>query len=181
MTITRTLTRDLSDRSRVVAHLELRLAPEGERFCENGLSPGFSATCCVYEPHGTWSGAARQRNGREPDGGGANHGQILRAFPELAPFVALHLSGPDGVPMHAESNGWYWYSSYDGRGTHNTHDGRTDYDVACDYLRLERGAIPCPQNRESFARLVDAQRERWAREAAEARMLLEALPNGDEQ
>ena len=75
--------------------------------------------------------------------------------------------------MHAEANGWYWYSSYDGKGTHHNWDDRTDYDVACDYLRL--AAIPGPQNRASFKRLVDDQRERWADEAREARELLESL------
>ena len=38
--IKRTVTRDLPNRSRVVAELELRLAPPGNRFCEDGLSPG---------------------------------------------------------------------------------------------------------------------------------------------
>ena len=82
--------------------------------------------------------------------------------------------------MHAEANGWYWYSSYDGQGTHAIRDGRSDYDVACDYLRLPRGGIPSPQNRASFKALVDEQRERWAAEAARAREILEALPTEED-
>lgn len=177
MIIKRTVIRDMPDKSRVVAELLLRFATKGSRFAEDGISPGFSATAHTYEPRSNASGAARMKLGREPDTFGADHEAIVRAFPKLAPFVALHLSDPDGVPMYAYENGWYWYSSYDGKGTHRRPaDGRTDYEVACEYLRLPHGGIPCPQNRESFARLVDEQRERWAAEAAEARALLEALP-----
>src|SRR4029077_3419483 len=117
----------------------------------------------------------RQCQGREPDGWGAIGDTLARYFPEIAPIAALHLSDPDGAPMHAEANGWYWYSSYDGKGTHAFPDERSDYDVACDYLRLPPGGIPSPQNRRSFKELVDSQRERWADEAREARKLLESL------
>lgn len=173
MKITRTLTRDLPNRDRVVVELELRIADNGERLVD-GISPCFSATYDIYEARRNASGAARQRMGREADGGGTLGDEMVRHFPEAAPIVALHLSDPDGVPMHAEANGWYWYSSYDGQGTHNNWDNRTDYDVACDYLRMP--AIPGPQNRRTFGELVDAQRSRWAVEAHEARALLESLP-----
>lgn len=39
---------------------------------------------------------------------GAIHEEILRYFPELAPLVQVHLSGPDGQPIHAEANARYW-------------------------------------------------------------------------
>jgi hypothetical protein len=39
---------------------------------------------------------------------GCIHEEVLNAFPQLAPLVALHLSDLDGVPMHAEANGFYW-------------------------------------------------------------------------
>lgn len=172
--IKRTLTKDSTNRSRVIAELELRLAPPGERFCEDGLSPGFSVTGEVYVARSNASGASRQRMGRESDYSGAIGDELTRAFPQIAPIAALHLSDPDGAPMHAEANGWYWYSSYDGKGTHLTGDDRSDYDVACQHLRMD--AIPGPQNKASFKALVDAQRERWAAEAAEAREILEALP-----
>jgi hypothetical protein len=173
--IKRTLTRDLPNGDRVVAELELRVADNGERFVD-GISPGFSVTGEVYNKRSNASGAARQRMGREPDGFGAIGGALARVFPEIAPIAALHLSDPDGAPMHAESNGWYWYSSFDGQGTHVVPDGRSDYEVACDYLRLPQGGIPGPQNRASFKALVDEQRERWAAEAAAARAILESLP-----
>ena len=50
--------------------------------------------------------------------GGAIHDIILKHYPELAPLVEVHLSEPDGVPMHAEANARYWcgFSKYaDGR------------------------------------------------------------------
>ena len=40
--------------------------------------------------------------------GGAIHGIILEHFPELAPLVEVHLSGPDGLPLHAEANARHW-------------------------------------------------------------------------
>jgi hypothetical protein len=49
---------------------------------------------------------------------GAIHDTILKHFPELAPIVKVHLSEPDGLPMHAEANARYWcgFSKYaDGR------------------------------------------------------------------
>ena len=49
---------------------------------------------------------------------GAIHDTILKHFPELSPIVKVHLSEPDGVPMHAEANARYWcgFSKYpDGR------------------------------------------------------------------
>jgi hypothetical protein len=39
---------------------------------------------------------------------GAIHEIILEHFPDLAPIVKVHLSEPDGVPMHAEANSRYW-------------------------------------------------------------------------
>lgn len=38
---------------------------------------------------------------------GAIHDEILQSFPQFADIVALHLSDIDGIPMHAEANGWY--------------------------------------------------------------------------
>jgi hypothetical protein len=39
--------------------------------------------------------------------GGAGHDEILKHYPKFADLAALHLSDIDGVPMHAEANGWY--------------------------------------------------------------------------
>lgn len=190
MIIRRTLKRDMPNRSRVVAHVELRIADNGERLV-GGLSPAFSVTGELYEPHGTWSGAARERNEREPDTGGAIHDEILRAFPKLAPLVALHLSDPDGTPMHAEANGLYFYRT--GRGlpggwtAHYPSEiprGQTEqnhaYRMACKILRVAEiplGLVPEDELPEAFRAFVDAQRDQWTREAAEGRALLESLPD----
>jgi len=39
---------------------------------------------------------------------GAIHDTIAQHYPELAPLITVHLSAPDGVPMHAEANARYW-------------------------------------------------------------------------
>lgn len=107
-TIRRTLTRDLANGSRLVALIELR--KDGDR----GLSGGFSVTGELYKKHGTWTGKAQQLNGREADAGGCIHAELSKAFPKLAPIIALHLSAEDGTPMHAEANARYWHEQSSG-------------------------------------------------------------------
>jgi hypothetical protein len=46
--------------------------------------------------------------GGEHGEGGCDHSEIIRRFPQFSNIAALHLSDMDGVPIHAESNGWYW-------------------------------------------------------------------------
>lgn len=107
-TETRTLVRDMPDRSRIIARLEIR-GPDNAR----GLSPGFSLTGEVYKPRGTWSGAMRHRRGLEWDAGGCLHASVLRAFPHLKPFARVHLADLDGSPMHAYANASWYYPDTD--------------------------------------------------------------------
>ena len=44
------------------------------------------------------------------NGHGAAHSEIEAHFPGLKPFVALHLSDDNGLPLHALPNAWYHYA-----------------------------------------------------------------------
>lgn len=158
--IKRVLSRALPNGDFIEATVELRLAVDGGRFDETGISPGFSATCSVWESRSNVSGSSRHRRGRESDSGGADDKAILSAFPHLKPIVDLHSSDPDGKPMHGASNGWYWYAGsrpditsaqftgYTGtiyphqleeHGLPDTDQGRRDYcyQLACSTLRVD--------------------------------------------
>jgi hypothetical protein len=179
-----TLIRDMPDRTRIVAKLEVR--HEGAR-----LSPGFSLTGEVYEPRGNWPGATRHDRGLDSDLGGCIHAEILRAFPQLAPFARLHLSDPSGVDMHAYANARYrlfdprcWdYSTEHGYYRDAEGPTRGDYlrtlavDVgyAASSLRCTLDDLLPLGTEEAFAEWFDAQRDRWAREASEALALFREL------
>ena len=71
----------------------------GLRYIKSNVVPYFSLTCEEYVRRGeSW----------QEEVFGAAHDLLLHTWPDLAPLVALHLSDIDGVPMHAEANGWYW-------------------------------------------------------------------------
>lgn len=62
-------------------------------------------------PHFSITGSVKTTDKRFRDpviSCGAIHAEILQHFPQLAPLVAVHLSEPDGQPMHAEGNARYW-------------------------------------------------------------------------
>ena len=61
---------------------------------------------------------------------GAIHDEILKYFPHLAPLVEVHLSAPDGQPIHAEANARYW------AGLSKWNDGRV-MSPRDDYGRIE--------------------------------------------
>ena len=184
--VSRTLIRDLPDRSRVVVHLQLR-----ERGDPGELLPAFSVTTDLFEPHGTHSGKARHRRERDPDSGGCLHDAALLAFPELAPLVDLHLADSEtGEPMHAEANALYFYRAARGLPggwsddhQHAEHEGLTvagyAWRVACSILRVDE--IPLDDVPEggltaAFHQFVEDQRERWQDEARAGREQLQAIP-----
>jgi hypothetical protein len=177
--VSRTLIRDLPDRSRVVVHLRLR-----ERGDAGGLSPAFSVTTDRYDPHGTHSGKARHRRDRDPDSGGCLHDAALLAFPELALLVDLHLADSEtGEPMHAEANALYFYRAARGLPggwsddyQHAEREGLTAKAyarrVAYSILRVDEiplGDVPEEDLAAAFHQFVEAQRERWQDEARRAR------------
>lgn len=137
-----TITVDTADRARHVAHLEIR-QPGGS------LSPGFSLTGETYEPRGTWSGEARQRNGREWDMGGARGEAMAALIPELSAFDALHLSDLDGTPMHGAANAAYFLSGKAERYELETYGPSyaerhgTGYERACRIMRVDSIPAAC--------------------------------------
>jgi hypothetical protein len=82
---------------------------------------------------------------------GMLHERILKAFPQLAPIIALHLADEDGVPMHAVENGRYWLER--------------DPAAAARLWRVTVSDLPTPDRVEEF---VEAQRPRWKAEAEAA-------------
>jgi hypothetical protein len=76
----------------------------------------FSVNGEISTPH--------ERSKGDAQVGGCIHEELLKAFPQLAPLVALRLSDLDGVPMHAEANGFYWLAGNLG-GLGEQHHGRT--------------------------------------------------------
>lgn len=96
-------------REPVLAEVTLPAGPEchyprvfravgGLHYLRGNTLPYFSLTC---ESH-------RVGHPDKDYFGGAGHEEILRYFPQFASLAALHLSDLNGVPMHAEANGWYY-------------------------------------------------------------------------
>ena len=83
--------------------IKIRLNDE----CKNGHED-FSITADVDEKNdrGMW---------REYMGG-CCHEHILSLRPDLAPFVALHLSDCTGYPMHGMENAFYWFAGFNNVG-----------------------------------------------------------------
>lgn len=173
MTITRTIERE-RDRALIVITATLR---EGD----TELSDGFAVTAQMWEPTKTQTGRKRRDLGREMDAGGMQHELILDVAPELAPLVAVHLADPDGRPMHAVSNGWYYYSGTAreweearDESWHNR-EGLTDHERAARSLNIPADELPTGLDRDQFAAFADELRPRWAEQATTARALLESL------
>lgn len=184
MTHTRkTIGRDLPERGYVEIEAE-------ERDGSDGLSPGFAITASIWEARGTWSGRTRKSNGRDIDAGGATHELILEVAPELAPIVSAHLADPDGTPMHAEANGWYFYSGkaaeYEraqiaaGKDYGYTRQLETsDHDRAARSLNIPSSDLPTGLDREGFAAFCRSLEATWAGQADSARAALAAMVDGE--
>lgn len=133
--------------------------------------PSFSLTATVHQkghPDRVWAG-------------GCMHDEILTHFPQFADLAALHLSDIDGVPMHAEANGWYWLAGalggmgeeYHGASSTN---GKSADECLVIFAKLCRSPLDVArvmaydvQRAESpralWRSLVDAMRPRWKAEA----------------
>lgn len=156
-----------------------------ERDGSEGLSPGFAITASVWMKHATWDGRARKRNGRDIDMGGCMHDEILDIAPELAPLVTAHLADPEGVPMHAVANGWYFYTGasreYELKNYGQAYVDRlgTDRERAAQALSIPVEDLPEGMDRGAFVDFAQTLVERWEQQAAEARAVLEAMIDGD--
>jgi hypothetical protein len=127
---------------------------------------------------------------RREDTFGADHEALVAQWPELKPLADLHLSDIDGVPMHAEANGWYWLAGCTEDGLQQQYHGSNSsfpkskeecLDIFAKYMRISvEGAYIVRHKvlevaaefgnkaaREWFKSYVEEQRPRWAREAKE--------------
>ncbi len=120
---------------------------------------------------------------------------IIAAWPDLAPLVALSGSTDDGIPMHAEANGWYWLAGAAGGLQQQFHGGNSNpprdreqcIAILADHVRVSveqaRALVEQVKNmasawspredgvkaaRAMFGKWVDAQGPRWAEEAKAA-------------
>lgn len=176
--IRRTLSRSLLNGDYIVVTAGLHHITGNER-------PYFSVTCDIWEKRGTLSGAARHQRGRDADGGGAAHEVILCAFPELAPVVHVHLADDNGVPMHAASNGWYFYSGNARAYEENNRRfypadqhpyNLPDHERAARALGIPSADLPANMNQDQFIAFAESLASVWAQQAAEAMAVLESLP-----
>jgi hypothetical protein len=155
----------------------------------DGLSAGFSVTGLLWERHGTWNGRACKRNGRDCDAGGQIVDEIRAAAPELEPIMAVHLADLAGVPMHAETNGWYFYSggasAWERAQVAAGHDYGysrqlevSDHDRAARALNIPPADLPTGLDRAGFGAFVASLADRWAAQAAAARDVFSAMVDG---
>ena len=85
--------REGKDKMKIIVHVSL------DDECKNKHCD-FSITCSIYRVAG---------NGHLVDaGGGCNHEEIGKHFPELQKFFPLHLCAHEGTPMYPEANGIYF-------------------------------------------------------------------------
>lgn len=143
--------------SRICAHVALT-------HLEGNKRPYWSFTADVFEP-----------GRREMSSGGAMTEAIAKHFPDLAPFVDLHLADDSGEPMYAVENGWY----HMGEGAHHK-----EFDVAilARHLRVSehdaqsiRDGVPAG-DKSAFTAIVEGMRPRWKQESDALRAWLSQQP-----
>jgi hypothetical protein len=145
--------------------------------CKNGHED-FSITADIREKdsRGRWVDA----------GGGCCHEHILSLLPELQPFVDLHLSPWEGVPMYAVENGFYWLAGYlalpwvqhHGSSGSNAKIREECLRIFQEHLRATDDEMPtllaCRSKEELHVAIEDlGMPQRWKQEAAAAIRQLE--------
>lgn len=155
--------------------LEIHISTDG---C-NG-KPYFSVTADFYENR-----ESGNKSPRRWTMGGCLHEEIISADPELRPLVNIHLSDMDGIPMHAEANGWYWLAKAAGIPQKYEPDQSEldSFALFMSHARMEGKEahellkeIKFAENpREKWGELCEAMKPRWKKEAAEALDMIEKL------
>lgn len=166
-TTTKTLGYDLPDDS----YLEVTIEERGQ---DSRLSPGFSITGSLWEATGHRSARARKHHEAEPDMAGQVHDEIIEAAPELTPFIEVHLADQQGLPMHAEANGWYFYSGQNAEH-HRRAYSQQEHDSAAACLHISPEQLPTGLNHQEFTTFVDSLTDMYQQRAQTARALLHSL------
>lgn len=149
---------DYKKGSKIITHVKLT-------HLDGNKDPYWSFTAEVYE-----------KGRREASACGAMTEAIAKSFPDLAPFVGLHLADDSGMPMHAAENGWHFM----GEGKHS--DG-FNVDVLARHLRITpeeaqriRDEIK-PGDKSGFvAAVVGEMSERWKRDSDALKGWLKQAP-----
>lgn len=152
-------------------------------------APHFSVTGEVWKSRRNASGATRARLGRESDGGGCMHDEILAVAPELAPVVLVHLASADGLPIHAKANGWYFYSgkasAYERESIARGQDWgyarlleTSDHDRTARALHISPDVLPVGLDETAFHAFVDGLADTYAAQAQAARDVIASIENG---
>lgn len=177
--IKKTLTGVMEDGSKIRAVLQLR---DGS----DGLSPGFSVTGEIWLS-GDLDHKPDMR--REPDVAGAIGVSVAATWPHLKDLVDLHLASPDGIPMHALANGWYFYSGDAARYErwfieqvyHYSYYSKllekSDHDRAAEALGVSPVSLPTGMSKEEFTTFYEGLKPAYARRAKRGIALLNSLPD----
>lgn len=150
-----------------------------------GQKPYFSITGEIYHK-------GKPMTDRNMISCGCVHEDILKVAPELKPLVDIHLSDMDGVPMHAEANGWYWLAKAAGVTQKYEPDQAPDkcLEIFADHCRISKEEsaeiIPCmskihlsgksaEDTRIIWSNICENMKPRWKKEAEKALEMIAAI------
>lgn len=137
--------------------------------CKNGHQD-FSITASAWEK-------GKPKTDKWNIYGGCCHEEILKARPDLLPFVKLHLSDWEGVPMYAVENGFYHLKN----GFYKTKPTDADFKSEfCEYYRITPEQITqlkTSENSLQYALFLQSLGilKQWKEEANKAIKILEEM------
>ena len=103
-----------------VIYVTIRLNDE----CKNGHQD-FAITGDIYK--------GQNKADRNHIAGGCIHEEILKHFPQFAPFVLLHLCDYKGIPAHPTANGFYHLTNGFNKTPINSPKFKAEF---CEYYRI---------------------------------------------